>query len=34
MKLPPEANSKLKIEQRMFVRNVVQRDVAIVTGAS
>lgn len=34
MKMPPEANSKLKIEQRMFVRNAVQRDVAIVTGAS
>jgi hypothetical protein len=34
MKLPPEANSKHKIDQRMFIRNTVHRDVAIVTGAS
>lgn len=33
-KLPPEANTTLKIEQRMFVRNAVQRDVAIVAEAS
>jgi len=30
MKQPPEANSKLRVNQRMFIRDAVARDVAVV----
>ena len=29
MKAPPEANSKLRVTQKIFIRDAVQRDVAI-----